>query len=83
MPTAAFSLLRGTELSGTVTDVRHVFAAPSFDALLARPADPVEGLIYRGVLTLREAGGKATPFAVRYSPMIATSCWSPSTKSPR
>ncbi|MFO1126976.1 MAG: hypothetical protein U1E66_00825 [Rhodospirillales bacterium] len=56
-----FSLLRGTELSGTVTDVRHVFAAPSFDALLARPADPVEGLIYRGVLTLREAGGKATP----------------------
>ncbi len=55
------ALLRGTELSAAVADVSHVFVAPSFEALLARPADPVEGLVYRGVISLRDASGKVTP----------------------
>lgn len=55
------SLLRGTELSGAIADVRAVFAEPTFEALLCRPADPVEGLVYRGVVSLRGATGKLIP----------------------
>jgi hypothetical protein len=55
------ALLRGTELSGAVADVRQAFVAPSFDMLVSRPADPVEGLVYRGVISLRDASGRITP----------------------
>lgn len=55
------SLLRGRELSGGSADVRDLFAAPTFAELLERRADPVEGLIYRGIVSLRCAGGKITP----------------------
>ncbi|MFO1154957.1 MAG: hypothetical protein U1E42_15055 [Rhodospirillales bacterium] len=55
------ALLRGTELSGAIADVGHVFVSPSFESLVSRPADPVEGVIYRGVFTLRDASGKITP----------------------
>jgi hypothetical protein len=55
------ALLRGTELSGAVADVRHVFVSPSFETLVSSPADPIGGLIYRGVFTLGDASGKITP----------------------
>ena len=55
------ALLRGVDLVGEMTDVRHVFANPEFNRLLTRMADPVEGVIYRGVITLRDASGRITP----------------------
>ncbi len=55
------ALLRGVDLVGELTDVRHVFANPEFDRLLTRQADPVESVIFRGVITLRDASGRITP----------------------
>jgi hypothetical protein len=55
------ALLRETELPGELADVRHVFAQPSFEALAAGSADPVEGVIFRGVISLRDTAGKVTP----------------------
>jgi hypothetical protein len=55
------SLLRGTELSGAIVDVRSVFVEPTFEVLISRPADPVEGLIYRGIVSLRGATSKLIP----------------------
>ncbi len=55
------ALLRGTELSAAAADIRHVCVSPSFETLVTRPADAIEGLIYRGVFSLRDAGGKITP----------------------
>lgn len=55
------ALLRGVDPAGEFVDVRHVFSSPSFDRLLACTADPVEGVLYRGVITLRDTAGRMTP----------------------
>lgn len=55
------ALLRGADVAGELTDVRHVFASPTFERLLSRLPDPVEGVLYRGVITLRAASGRVTP----------------------
>ncbi len=55
------TLLRGTELNGEHVDIRPVFANPTFDHLLTRTPDPVEGVVFRGVLTLTDASGRVTP----------------------
>jgi hypothetical protein len=55
------ALLRGTELSGAIADVRGVFAEPTFEALTQRPADPIEGVVYRGIISLRGSGSKLIP----------------------
>lgn len=55
------ALLRGADLAGERTDVRHVFTSPGFTHLLSRTPDPVEGVLSRGVITLRDASGRMTP----------------------
>lgn len=55
------ALLRGQDITGELADVRHVFTNPTFDRLLTRLPDPVEGVLYRGVITLRDASGRITP----------------------
>ncbi|NJO56126.1 MAG: hypothetical protein HC834_06970, partial [Rhodospirillales bacterium] len=55
------ALLKGTPLDGELGDVRDVFASPVFEGLLTRMPDPVEGVIYRGVISLRDAAGRLTP----------------------
>jgi hypothetical protein len=55
------ALLRGADLGGDRTDVRHVFTNPAFTHLLSRTPDPVEGVLSRGVITLRDASGRIIP----------------------
>lgn len=55
------ALLRGPDVAGELADVSHIFASPTFERLLTRKPDPVEEVIYRGVITLRAANGRMTP----------------------
>jgi hypothetical protein len=41
-------------------DVRALFVSPRFDELGARPTDPFDGTIYRGLLSFGTAGSKIT-----------------------
>jgi hypothetical protein len=52
-------MTRGTS-APEPADVRALFVSPTFDELDARPADPFNGTIYRGLLSFGTAGGKIT-----------------------
>jgi hypothetical protein len=62
------SLFVGSVAVGDLSDVRARFVEPTFEVLIGNLADPVEGVLYRGVLRLGDAAGKVTPLrGVLYS----------------
>lgn len=56
-------LLRNATLGQNSVEIGSVFAEPTWESLIQRRPDPVEKVIYRGVLRLRDADGKITPLS--------------------
>lgn len=56
-------LLRNVTFGENSVEIRAVFAEPTLDELVQRRPDPVEKVIYRGVLRVRDSEGKITPLS--------------------
>jgi hypothetical protein len=56
-------LLRNVTFGENSVEIRAVFAEPTLDVLVQRRPDPVEKVIYRGVLRVRDSEGKITPLS--------------------